>query len=127
MEESTKILIAYASLLFGMPMMAAKLLWCVPGTITTPVFSRIAGRLDVFVDAIVEGFLSFLLTRQLFEMFHLSLVWQVPLILILVTWFWSSWRADGLRAFPSVLGIVVGIILCPGELENPLLPLLAGG
>ncbi|MHB8770779.1 MAG: hypothetical protein ACYC7J_07285 [Syntrophales bacterium] len=126
MEESTKLLFAYFSLLIGFPLIAAKALWCVPGALTAPVFTRIAGRLDMFVADIAEGFLSFLLARQIFEQLYLSVVWQVPLILILVTWFWNCSRPDGLRAFPSVLGIIAGIVLCPGGLVYPPILLLAG-
>lgn len=126
MEESTKILIAYAALLFGIPLIGAKLLWCIPGAIAAPVFTRIAGRLDTFVDAIAEGFLSFLLTGQLFEQLQLSVVWQVPLLLILITSLWNYLWPEGLRSFASVLGIVAGIVLCPGGLVYPPIPLISG-
>mgnify|MGYP001266240249 CR=1 FL=1 len=126
MDESTKMFIAYGSLVLGIPLIAAKLLWCVPASITASVFTRVAGRLDVFMDALAEGFLSFLLSRQSFELLQLTVTWQVPLILILVTWLWNYLRPEGLRLFPSVLGIVAGIVLCPGGLVYPRLPLFDG-
>ena len=67
MDESTRTIIAYALLLLGFPMIAAKVIWFVPGAITALVLPRIAGQLDLFADEIAEGFLSFLLTRQIFE------------------------------------------------------------
>ncbi len=125
MEESTRMVIAYALLLAGLPMIAAKVLWCVPGAFAALVLKRIAGQLDLLVDAIAEGFISFLMTRQLFEHLQLSIVWQVPLILILVTLLWNYFRSEGVRAFPDVLGIIAGIVLCPGGLVYPPIPLIA--
>ena len=71
MDESTRTIIAYASLFLGFPMIAAKVIWFVPGAIAALVLPRIAGQLDLFANEIAEGFISFLLTRQLFE--HLML------------------------------------------------------
>jgi hypothetical protein len=119
MDESTKIIIAYASLLFGFPMIAAKVLWFVPGAIAALVLTRIAGRLDLFANAIAEGFISFLLTRQIFEHLALPIVWEVPTLLIIVTAFWYYPKPEGFRALPSVLGIITGILLYPGGLVYP--------
>lgn|GEM_PF-2767296 len=125
MEESTRTLIAYASLLIGFPIIAAKLVWCIPSAIATPVLTRIAGGLDLFVDATAEGFISFLLTRQLFELLQLSVVWQVPLTLILVIWLQTHFRQGNVGALPYVLGIIVGILFYPGGLAYPSIPLIA--
>ena len=125
MDESTRTIIAYALLLLGFPMIAAKVIWFVPGAITALVLPRIAGQLDLFADEIAEGFLSFLLTRQIFEHLMLPVVWEVPLILILITSLWYYPKPDGFKAFPSVLGIVAGILLYPGELVYPSIPLIA--
>jgi hypothetical protein len=126
MDESTRTIIAYAALFFGFPMIAAKVIWFVPGAVASLVLTRIAGRLDLFVDEIAEGFISFLLTRQIFERLILTVVWQVPLILIMITLLWHYSKPDGFRALPSVAGIIAGIVLCPGELVFPLIPLIAG-
>jgi hypothetical protein len=125
MDESTRTIIAYASLLFGFPMIAAKVMWFVPGAIAAPVLTRIVGRLDLFADEIAEGFISFLLTRQLFEHLILPVVWEVPLILIMVTSLWNYSKPEGFRAFPSVFGIIAGIFLYPGGLVYPSIPLIA--
>jgi hypothetical protein len=125
MDESTRTIIAYASLLFGFPMIAAKVIWYVPSAIAAPVLTRIVGRLDLFADAIAEGFISFLLTRQLFEHLILPVVWEVPLILIMVTSLWNYSKPEGFRAFPSVFGIITGIFLYPGGLVYPAIPLIA--
>lgn len=125
MDESTRTIIAYASLLFGFPMIAAKVIWFVPGAIASLVFTRIAGRLDLFVDAIAEGFISFLLTRQIFEHLILTVVWEVPLILIMITSLWYYSKPEGFKALPSVLGIIIGILLYPGALVLPPIPLIA--
>jgi hypothetical protein len=125
MDESTRMIIAYASVLFGFPIIAAKVLWCVPGAIAALVLTRIAGQLDLFVDAIAEGFISFLLTRQIFELLKLPVVWAVPMILIMITSLWNYPKPEGFRAFPSVLGIISGILLYPGGLVYPSIPLIA--
>jgi hypothetical protein len=119
------MIIAYASLLFGFPMIVAKVMWFVPGAITALVLTRIAGRLDLFANAIVEGFISFLLTCQLFEHLELPVVWKVPLILIMVTSLWNYSKPEGFKGFPSVLGIIAGIFLYPGGLVYPSIPLIA--
>jgi hypothetical protein len=125
MDESTRTIIAYASLLLGFPMIAAKVIWFVPGIVAALVLPRIAGQLDLFANEIAEGFISFLLTRQIFEHLMLPVVWEVPLILILITSLWYYPKPDGFKAFPSVLGIVAGILLYPGELVYPSIPLIA--
>jgi hypothetical protein len=125
MDESTRTIIAYALLFFGFPMIAAKVIWFVPGAVASLVLTRIAGRLDLFVDEIAEGFISFLLTRQIFEHLILTVVWQVPLILIMITALWYYSKPEGFKALPSVLGIIAGIVLCPGGLVLPPIPLLA--
>ena len=125
MDESTRTIIAYAALFFGFPMITARVIWFVPGAIASLVLTRIAGRLDLFVDEIAEGFISFLLTRQIFEHLTLTVAWEVPLILIMITALWHYAKPDGFKALPSVLGIVAGIVLCPGELVFPSIPLIA--
>ena len=124
MDESTKILIAYTLLLFGFPMIAARVLWCLPGAVASLLLTRIAGRLDLLMNEIVEGMLSFLAARQLFESLQLSMAWQVPLILIFGASLWSYSRQDDFGAMPTVLGILIGIAFCPGALILPSLPLL---
>lgn len=119
MDESTRIIVAYALLLFGFPMIAAKVIWFVPGAIAALVLTRIAGRLDLFANAIAEGFISFLLTRQIFEHLTLPVVWEVPLILIMITSLWYYSKPEGFRALPAVLGIITGILLYPGGLVYP--------
>lgn len=125
MDESTRMVIAYASLLLGFPMVAAKAIWFVPGIITALVLPRIAGQLDLFADEIAEGFISFLLTRQIFEHLMLPVVWEVPLILIFMTSLWYYPKPDGFKALPSVLGIIAGIVLYPGGLVYMPIPLIA--
>jgi hypothetical protein len=125
MDESTRTIIAYASLLFGFPMIAAKVIWFVPGGIAALLLARIVGRLDLFANEIFEGLISFLLARQLFENLQLPVVWEIPLILIMVTSLWNYSKPEGFRAFPSVLGIMTGIFLYPGALVYPSIPLIA--
>jgi hypothetical protein len=125
MDESARTIIAYASLLFGFPMIAAKVIWFVPGAIAALTLTRIIGRLDLFANAIAEGLISFLLTRQIFEHLSLPVVWEVPLILIMVTSLWNYSKPDGFRAFPSVFGIIAGILFYPGGLVYPSIPLIA--
>ncbi|MBE0556012.1 MAG: hypothetical protein IH628_02160 [Proteobacteria bacterium] len=125
MDESTRIIIAYASLFLGFPMIAAKIIWFVPGAVAALVLNRIIGRLDLFASAIAEGFISFLLTRQIFEHLMLPVVWEVPLILILITSLWYYPKPEGFKALPSVFGIIVAILLYPGGLMYPAIPLIA--
>jgi len=125
MDEPSRTIIAYALLLVGFPMIAARALWCIPGAIAALVLTRIAGRLDLFVDEIAEGFLSFLLTRQIFELMTLPVVWEIPLILIMITSLWNYSKPEAFKAFPSVLGIMAGIVMYPGGLVYPALDLIA--
>jgi hypothetical protein len=125
MDESTRTIIAYGLLLVGFPMIAARIIWCVPGAIAALLLTRIAGRLDLFVDAIAEGFISFLLTRQIFENLMLPVVWEVPLILIMITSLWNYSKPEAFKAVPSVLGIIAAIVFYPGGLVYPSLDLIA--
>ena len=125
MDESTRTLIAYTLLLFGFPVIAARVLWCLPGAVASLLLTRLVGRLDLLVNEIAEGILSFLAARQLFESLQLTMAWQVPLILIFGASVWSYSRQDDFGALPIVLGILIGVAFCPEAMILPYLPPLA--
>lgn len=113
MDESTRTIIAYGTLLFGIPLLTAKILWFVPGAISAPVLSCIADQLDEFINAIVEGFLALLVACLVFEHFHLAVVWKVPITLIIVTSLWKRSDGGAWGALPSIIGIIAGFLLYP--------------
>ncbi len=113
MDESTRILIAYGTLLFGIPLLTARILWFVPGAISAPVFSCIAHQLDEFINAMIEGFIALLVTCLVFEHFHLPVVWKIPINLIIVTSFWNMAGGRAWSALPSIIGIIAGFFLYP--------------
>lgn len=113
MDEATRTIIAYGTLFFGIPLLTAKVLWFVPGTISGPVFSHIAHQLDQFVNAAVEGFIAQLLACLVFQHFELPVVWKIPIILVIVTLFWNRANGGVWGALPSILGIISGFFLYP--------------
>jgi hypothetical protein len=113
MDESTRMIIAYGTLLFGIPLLAAKVLWFIPGAISAPVFSHIAHQLDQFINAAIEGFIALLVACLVFNHFHLPVVWKMPITLIIVTSFWNMAGGRAWSALPSILGIVAGFFLYP--------------
>ena len=113
MDEPTRTIVAYGTLLFGIPLLTAKILWFVPGAISAPVFSHIAHELDQFINTVIEGFIALLVACLVFQHFQLPIVWKVPIILIIVR---SLWNAAGGRVWsivPSILGIIAGFFLYP--------------
>lgn len=113
MDESTRIIVAYASLLLGLPLLAARILWFVPGAVAALILSAIAGGLDRFVGAAVEGFLSLFLACLLFNRLGIAVAWKIPAILAAVTFLWSCTKADHHEAFPAIMGIIAGFLLYP--------------
>jgi hypothetical protein len=125
MDEATRMIIAYAILLVGFPILVAKVIWCIPGAVASMILTHIAGRLDEFTNAAIEGFISFLLAYQLFQHLQLHVAWGIPFVLIVVTLFWSFIRPASCGVFPSVLGIVAGFFLYPKMLMYPPMNLIA--
>ena len=113
MDEATKTIFAYATLLFGLPILAAKIAWFIPGSISALVLTQIAHRLDKFTDALVEGFISLLFTCLVFEHLNIQIVQAVPIILIIVTSYWNRDEERAFSALPSIIGIIVGFFLYP--------------
>jgi hypothetical protein len=113
MDESTRTIIAYGTLLFGIPLLTAKILWFVPGAISASVFSHITHQLDRFINAIIEGFLALLLACLVFNHFHLPVVWKIPITLIIVTSLWHTASGAAWSAMSSILGIIAGYLLYP--------------
>lgn len=116
MDETTRLMIAYATLLFGIPILAAKIVWFVPGTISAKVLAQIARRLDRFTDAAIEGFLSLLLACLVFEYLNLRVQWAVPVTLIIVNLTWNWINGESLYAWLSTAGIIAGFLLYPAVL-----------
>ena len=113
MDEKTRMIIAYATLLFGLPILAAKIAWFIPGSISALILAQIADRLDKFTDAVVEGFISLLFTCLVFEHLNIQIAAGVPIILIIVTSFWNRVEERVFNAVPSMIGIMVGFFLYP--------------
>ena len=55
MEESTRIIIAYAVVIIGVPLFFARICWFIPGVILAKVLSFVATGLDQILNRAVEG------------------------------------------------------------------------
>ncbi len=113
MDETMRIIIAYAELVFGFPLLVAKIIWFVPSVILTKILVKIAGRVDQIVDAAVEGFIAILLACLVFDRLGLKIVWAVPLILIVVNALWDWAKDESFRAWSFTAGIILGFIIYP--------------
>jgi hypothetical protein len=107
------MIIAYTTLLFGIPLIAARILWVVPGSISTKALAQIAGRLDEFTDAVIEGFIALLLAGLVFELLKLPVVWKVPVVLIIVSFLWNWLQGNTSHAWAFTMGIAAGFFLYP--------------
>jgi hypothetical protein len=113
MDETTRMIIAYAALLLGLPTLAAKIVWFVPGAVAGVILSHVVKGLDTLMGAVIEGFISLLFACLLFEHLQIPVVWKIPMILIIVSFLWNCSKAQAFNAFPSMAGIVTGFYLYP--------------
>jgi hypothetical protein len=113
MDETTRMIIAYAALFMGLPVLAAKIVWFVPGAVAAVIFSHIAEGLDTFIDAAIEGFISLMFACLLFEHLNVPVVWKIPMIMIIVSSLWSFTKSEVFIVFPSIAGIIAGFFLYP--------------
>jgi hypothetical protein len=113
MDEATRIIIAYAALLIGLPTLAAKIVWFVPGAVAGVILSHIVKGLDTLMGAVMEGFISLLFACLIFEHFQIPVVWKIPMILIIISFLWNGSKEQTLNAFPSVAGIIAGFYFYP--------------
>ena len=113
MDESTRIIVAYAELVLGFPLLLAKIVWFIPSVIFAKALGMIAGRMDQILDAAVEGFISILSTRLIFDYFLLQTAWAVPLSLIIVNCLWGWIKEEEFRSWSATFGIISGFLLYP--------------
>jgi hypothetical protein len=113
MGEATRTIIAYAALLMGLPMLAARIVWFVPGAVAALILAPMVTGLDRFISAVAEGFLALVFACLLFEHLGLEVAWKIPVILITVKFLWNCTQSEILNAFPSIVGIVAGFFLYP--------------
>jgi hypothetical protein len=113
MDEATRTIIAYAALFMGLPVLAAKIVWFIPGAVAALLFSHIAEGFDTFMDAVIEGFISLTFACILFQHLNVPVVWKVPLILIIVSSLWRFTKPEIFSVFPSIAGIIAGFYLYP--------------
>jgi hypothetical protein len=119
MDETTKLIIAYAATLSGIPIIAAKILWLVPGAISSMILVPISRGLDQAAGEVFAGFISLLLACFLFEHLGLKIAFKIPISLIIVNTFWNP---ETFHIVPFVVGTVTGFVLYPKVLL--LLPLM---
>jgi len=113
MDETTKMIMAYSIVLLGLPMLAARIVWCLPGAVSTRILSHLARRLDQFADAAIEGFIALQLACLTFEKMGVQPGWKVPLILMAVTFIWNWFMNDLSTTWPSIAGILIGFVSYP--------------
>jgi hypothetical protein len=118
MDESTRIIIAYAELVLGFPLLVAKIIWFVPSVISAKALGMIAGRMDQILDAAVEGFISILSACLVFDHFQLQTVWAVPVTLIIINCLWGWFKEEDFRSWSAALGIISGFWLYPDFLTH---------
>jgi len=113
MDETTKMIMAYSIVLLGLPMLAARIVWCLPGALSTRILSHVAHRLDQLADAAIEGFIALQIACLAFEKMGVQPGWKVPLILMTVTFIWNWFMEDLSKAWPSIAGILIGFVSYP--------------
>jgi hypothetical protein len=117
MDEATKAIIAYASLIIGLPLFVAKIVWFIPSAVSGRILSRIATRLDKVVEASFEGLISILIACLLFDhlLFHITLA--VPIILITVNALWEWSKDETVGVWPASVAMAVGFYYYPRLFE----------
>jgi hypothetical protein len=115
MDETTKLIIAYATMLTGIPIIAAKMLWFVPGSISNRLLVHISRGLDEISDDAIAGFISLLLACLLFEHLGLKIVYKIPLILIVVN---AVWKKETYHVVSFMAGAIAGFVLYPKVLPH---------
>jgi hypothetical protein len=115
MEETTKIIIAYAVVLTGIPIIAARILWFVPGALSSKILVNISSRLDEISDEAIAGFISLLLACLLFEHLGLKIVYKIPLILVVVN---AVWKKEMYHVMSFMVGAIAGFVLHPKVLPH---------
>jgi hypothetical protein len=107
------MIMAYTIMGLGLPMVAAKIIWFVPGAISTRMLSQVALRLDEVTDAVIEGFLALQLATFAFDRMGIPIIWKVPLTLIVVTYLWNWVTDQGFKTGPAAVGIIIGFLSYP--------------
>lgn len=110
MDETTKLIIAYAATLSGIPILAAKILWLVPGAITSKIVEPFSRRFDEVAGEVFAGLLASLLACLLFEQLGLTVGFKIPIILIIINTFW---KPETFQAVPFTAGALAGFVLYP--------------
>ena len=113
MSETIKIAIAYGGLVCGAPLLAAKIIWFVPGTVLAKALGKIARPLDDIVGGAIEGLISILAACLMFSQLDVRITLAVPGIVIAVTLLWESGKEAAYRLKTSVIAIVAGYFLHP--------------
>jgi hypothetical protein len=111
MEESMRILIAYAELIIGVPLLFAKIFWFIPSVILAKVLSHVARGIDQILDAAVEGFIAIVFACVVFDQLSLQIASVVPIILIVVNSLWEWVKESSPKAWSSAVGIIAGFTL----------------
>jgi hypothetical protein len=125
MDETARTILAYAVVITGLPILAARIIWVIPGTLSTKLLTHVARRLDQFADAAIEGFIALLLAGLTFEKLGLQPGWKIPLILIVFTLIWHKFMNELSTAWPALGGILIGFVCYPkvslflASLPNP--------
>jgi hypothetical protein len=113
MDETTRTIIAYTLLLLGIPMLAAKIIWFIPGVLSAKILVKFADRPEQITDEAFEGFISLILACLVFEQMQLPVVSAVPIVLIVVNSIWNWVKEEAFKAYPFMVGIIVGFFNYP--------------
>ena len=99
----------------------AKVLWFVPGAISSKMLVPISQQLDQMAYELCEGFLALVLACFLFDHLGLQIVMKIPIILILVhlVWKWELYQTvafmvgaiTGFLHYPKVVPLIARLLL----------------
>ena len=65
MDETIRMIIAYAELFIGIPLLIAKVIWLIPSIILTKFLIKLSQRRNELMNASMEGFIAILLACQI--------------------------------------------------------------
>jgi hypothetical protein len=115
MDETIRMIIAYAELVIGIPLLIAKVIWLIPSIILTKFLIKVSQRRNELLSASMEGFIAILLACQIFSHYNLQIAWTIPVILIIVrsAWYWGQEKT--FAAWASRISMIIGFLLYPGD------------
>jgi hypothetical protein len=115
MDETIRMIIAYAELVIGIPLLIAKLIWLIPSLVLTKFLIKLSHRRNELLSASMEGFIAILLACQIFSHYNLQIAWTIPVVLIVIRSIWHWGEEWTFAAWVSRVSMIIGFLLYPGD------------